>query len=117
MSTFKTALDFYVRAYMKADSQEEQEKLRPYLAMAANPRKPISNLEGYEPLHEDVIKQQKENVAEVLDSMCADMSTEKPIEVVSKLKELDFCVRQEIVNAGWTLTEKKGKVVVYIYLP
>lgn len=114
---FKTTLDFYVRAYMAAVSQDEKEKLRPYLRMATKDRKSIAKTEGYKPLDENVILKQKESIDRTLDMMCANLSPAEPVEGVSCLNELDFRLRQEVTNAGWTLTEKEGKVVICVYLP
>lgn len=113
---FRETLDFYARAYTLATNEEERNKIRPYLVAVTKPKKPISKPESYVPMDEQIIQQQKSNIARAIDIMCDTLSEQMVVDVLS-YKELDFCLLQEITHAGWTVTDEKGKVVLSAYLP
>lgn len=123
---FRTAREFYGRAYALAKSEAEECQIMPYLMASirylAN-RKPIAQMlddnDNPIPLREETeeIKQQKESIEKAITKHIRNLTETEPIEGISSLKEMDFRFRQEMAYAGWTLTEHEGKVVIYTYLP
>lgn len=123
---FRTAREFYGRAYALASNEVEEKQIMPYLMASirqqAN-RNPIPQIQDENgnpmPLREETeeIKRQKEAIEKAITMHIRNLTEEEPIEGISSLKEMDFRFRQEMTYAGWTLTEKEGKVVIYTYLP
>ena len=122
---FKTTVDFYQWAYALANEEEEQ-LIIPYMVNAverqSNP-KPISQMEDSAgnaiPLREETedIKRQRRTLERTLDAKIEKLNESEPIEGMTSIQEMDFRLRQELVRAGWILTETEGKVVIYSYLP
>lgn len=120
---FRTTLDFYGRAYGLAVTQKEKAQILPYLLGATRIRKPIPQMEDAEgnpiPLRKETaeIKKQRKAIESALELKILSLTEAEPIEGMKSMDEIDFRLRQELTHAGWSLTERNGKVVICSYLP